>query len=134
MVALSSTESELEAMIEGLKKVIWSKRLLEEIELSKGTKIEIRCDNLNAVRLANGGSFKTKSQMLNRKYHHIREDVKKGRYKGKTCITRDNDSRLSNKTIDWAQPIEEHQEIHKYNESIKTRKSNVELFLLLDVI
>lgn len=83
MVALSSTESELEAMLEGLKEVIWSRRLLEEIELSREAKIEIRCDNLNAVRLANGGSFKIKSKMLNRKCHYIREDVKKENIKVK---------------------------------------------------
>lgn len=77
MVALSSTESELEAMLEGLKEVIWKKRLMQEIGLSSEVKIEMRCDNLNAVRLANGGNFKTKSKMLNRKCHYIREEVKR---------------------------------------------------------
>lgn len=41
VIALSSTESELEAMLEELKEVIWSKKLLGKIELLKGAKIEI---------------------------------------------------------------------------------------------
>ena len=74
-VALSSTESELEAMLEGVKEVIWCKDLLDEIGLGDGVKKFIKCDNLNAVRLANGGSFKTKTKLLNRKCYYIREAV-----------------------------------------------------------
>lgn len=75
-VALSSTESELEAMLEGVKEVIWTSKLLQEMNLSEGMTRELRCDNLNAVRLANGGNFKTKSKLLNRKCCYIREAVK----------------------------------------------------------
>lgn len=78
-VALSSTESEMEARLEGLKEVIWTSRLLNEIDMSGKFSRELRCDNLNAVRLANGGNFKTKSKVLNRKCHFIREAVKKER-------------------------------------------------------
>lgn len=75
-VALSSTESELEAMLEGTKEVIWTARLLCEIGMSDRLQTELRCDNLNAVRLANGGTFKTKSKLLNRRCHYIKETVK----------------------------------------------------------
>lgn len=61
MVALSSTESELEAILEGLKKVIWASRLLDKIEMSGKLSRELRCDNLmNAVRLVTGDNFKTR--------------------------------------------------------------------------
>jgi len=75
MVALSSTESELDAMLEGMKEMIWTSRLLREIEWSEEMTKELRCDNLNAVRLANGGNFKTKSKLMNRKCHFIQEAV-----------------------------------------------------------
>jgi len=68
-IALSSTESELEAMIEGLKEVVWTSKLLNEIEMSGKLSRELRCDNLNSVRLANKDNFKTKSKLLNRKCH-----------------------------------------------------------------
>jgi len=76
MVALSSTESELEAMLEGAKEIVWTSRLLREIGQSRNMTRELKCDNLNAVRLANGGNFKTKSKLMNRKCHFIREAVK----------------------------------------------------------
>lgn len=43
----------------------------------KKLKTEIRCDNLNAVKLANRGNFKMKSKILNRKCYYIQEDVEK---------------------------------------------------------
>ena len=30
---------------------------------------ELKCDNLNVVKLANGGNFKTRTKLLNRKCH-----------------------------------------------------------------
>lgn len=45
--------------------------------MPKVKKKEIRCDNLNVVKLANGGNFKTKSKMLNRRCDYIRELMKK---------------------------------------------------------
>jgi len=75
-LALSSTESELEVMLEGVKEVVWTSRLLREIGLSGNMTKELKCDNLNAVRLTNGGNFKTKSKLINRKGHFIREAVK----------------------------------------------------------
>lgn len=41
MVALSSTESELEIMLEGLKEVVWSSRLIHEIESSEEVSKEL---------------------------------------------------------------------------------------------
>jgi len=78
IVALSTTESELEAMLEGLKEIVWSSKLIQEIESTEETSRELYCDNLNAVKLANGGNFKTKSKLMNRKCHYIRETVKEG--------------------------------------------------------
>jgi len=75
-VALSSTESELEAILEGIKEVIWTSRLLQEIGVSIRVSKELKCDNLNAVRLSNGGNFKTKSKLMNRKCCFIKEAVK----------------------------------------------------------
>lgn len=75
-VALSSTESELEAMVEGVKEVVWCANLLEEIEFQKVDMKRLKCDNLNCVKLANGGNFKTKTKLLNRKSYYVRETVR----------------------------------------------------------
>lgn len=75
-VALSSTESELEAMLEGMKDVIWLDRLLREITGENKITKEIKSDSLNVVKLANGGNYKSRSKLLNRKFHFIREGMK----------------------------------------------------------
>ena len=48
--------------------------LLNEIGMPCEYK-QLKCDNLNAVKLANGGNFKTKTKLLNRKCYFIRETV-----------------------------------------------------------
>ena len=74
IVALSSTENELKAMMEGLKEISWMSDLLNEIGMPYEYK-QLKCDNLNAVKLANAGNFKTKTNLLNRKCHFITETV-----------------------------------------------------------
>lgn len=66
-IAPSSTESELEATLEGLKEV-WISDLLNEIGMLCEQK-ELKCDNLNAVKLANRENFKTTTKLLNRTCH-----------------------------------------------------------------
>ena len=60
-IVLSSTESELEAMMEGLKEISWMSDLLNEIGMPCEYK-QLKCDNSNAVKLSNGGNFKTKTK------------------------------------------------------------------------
>jgi len=79
ITALSSTESELEAIIDGTKEVVWTYNLLNEIGKGQGIKKIIRCDNLNVVKLANGGNFKAKSKLMNRRCYYLRE-----------CVSREN--------------------------------------------
>ena len=63
-------------MLGGVNELTWTAKLLQKIGLSNEIQCELRCDNLNAVRLANGGNFKTKSKLMNRRCHYIRETVK----------------------------------------------------------
>lgn len=76
ITALSSTESELEAIVDGTKEVVWTYNLLSEIGKGQGVRKVMRCDNLNVVKLANGGNFKAKSKLLNRRCYYLRECVK----------------------------------------------------------
>ena len=60
--------------MEGLKEISSMSDLLNEIAMSCEYK-QLKWDNLNAVKLANSGNFKTKTKLLNRKCHFIRETV-----------------------------------------------------------
>ena len=75
-VALSTTESELDSILDGTKELIWMSEILAELGRCDDTYRELKCDNLNAVKLANGGNSKTRTKLLNRKCHFIKENVK----------------------------------------------------------
>jgi len=66
---------ELETIIDGTKEVVWTYNLLNEIGKGQGIKRIIRCDNLNVVKLANGGNFKAKSKLMNRRCYYLKECV-----------------------------------------------------------
>ena len=63
-------------MVEGMKDVVWTDRLVKEITENNKTTKEIKCDSLNMVRLANGGNYKSRLKFLNRKYHFVKECMK----------------------------------------------------------
>jgi len=46
MVALSLTENEPDTMLEGVKEMMWTSRLLQEIGMSEEMTRELRCNNL----------------------------------------------------------------------------------------
>ena len=60
--------------MERLKKISWMSDLLNEIGMPCEYK-QLKCDNLNAVKLSNGGNFKTKTNLLNMKCHYITETI-----------------------------------------------------------
>lgn len=63
-------------MTEAVKEVVWFNGLLKDIGMGDKLTRKIRCDSLNAVKLANGGNYKTKSKLLNRKCYFIRDATK----------------------------------------------------------
>lgn len=104
----------MEAMLEGLKEVIWTSRLLNEIDMSGKFSRELRCDNLNAVRLANGGNFKTKSKVLNRKCHFIREAVKEERIHVKHVPNEEMTADCLTKTVEWTSITQQCKEVYEH--------------------
>ena len=60
-------------MVEGMKDVVWTDKLMKEITGNNKTTKEIKCDNLNMVRLANSGNYKSRLKLLNGKYHFVKE-------------------------------------------------------------
>ena len=50
--------------------------ILIEIGMCDDTYKKLKCDNLNAVKLANGSNFKTRTKLLNRKCHYCRIIIK----------------------------------------------------------
>jgi hypothetical protein len=85
-IALSSTEAEYIALSQSMREVIPIMWLLQEasdhgIEFIN-SKPKVHCtifeDNAGAIEIANVPKMRPKTKHLNLKYHHFREEVKKG--------------------------------------------------------
>jgi hypothetical protein len=68
---LSSTEAEYFAMSEMAKEVIASKNLLETIGVKLNYPIEIHCDNVGAIYLANNHTTSQRTKHIDTRQHFV---------------------------------------------------------------
>jgi hypothetical protein len=85
-IALSSTEAEYIALSQSMREVIPIMWLLQEAADQginfNNTRPRVHCtvfeDNEGAIEIANVPKMRPRTKHLNLKYHHFREEVKKG--------------------------------------------------------
>jgi hypothetical protein len=80
LVTLSSTESELVALVDGVKRLIPLRGLMEFFGLSNGSNPSIvQCDNKSVLHLiANGAGFSGKSRHMRVRWHFVHEMLEEG--------------------------------------------------------
>jgi hypothetical protein len=85
-IALSSTEAEYIALSQSMREILPLMWLLEEVQ-ARGIKVnakpcKVHCrvfkDNEWAIEIAKVPKMRPRTKHLNIKYHHFREEVKKG--------------------------------------------------------
>lgn len=74
-VSTSSTHSEIHALFETIKKIIWYRELLSEIEFNQSEPTIIYQDNINVVNLSNLSAKGNMTKFLINKINFIREAV-----------------------------------------------------------
>jgi hypothetical protein len=74
-VTLSSTEAEYYATSEIAKEVIFAKNLLEEMGIQLQFPINIKCDNVGAIYLANNHCNSQRTKHIDTRQHFVREWV-----------------------------------------------------------
>jgi len=79
LVTLSSTESELVGITEGLKEAQPIHKLMEELKLLSGKPMTVFQDNKSTMRIANRGEgYDGKSRHMRVRYHYIAEQIANG--------------------------------------------------------
>ena len=73
IVALSTAEAELIAMIQCVQDMMYVKKLIESLELKVELPMIIECDNKGAVDLANGWSVSGHSKHIDVRLNFLRE-------------------------------------------------------------
>lgn len=78
-VSLSTAESEYIAAGEGVKELIWLKRLFKELLPKQGTSATtFYMDNMSAIRLVKNPVFHKKTKHIDVRYHFIRHEYENG--------------------------------------------------------
>ena len=73
-IALSSTEAEYKALTHATCEAIWLKRLLADLHVYQ-EKVNLLCDNMSSIYLANNPVFHARSKHIEVQYHYVREKV-----------------------------------------------------------
>ena len=71
--SLSTTEAEYIAQSETSKEVVWTRRLLMDLNIIHDGPTPLPCDNHSAIRLVKNPEFRRRSKHIDVRYHFIRE-------------------------------------------------------------
>lgn len=78
IVALSTMEAEYIAASDACREATWLRLLLSELGIHQDNPTTIWCDNESAILLAKNPESHKRSKHIDVRYHHIREQIKKG--------------------------------------------------------
>lgn len=75
MVSRSSAETELCALAQGICEGLWLKRIMEELRMNIQLPVEIYCDNISAISMAENPTQHDKSKHVEINRHFIQENI-----------------------------------------------------------
>lgn len=78
IVALSTMEAEYIAASDACREATWIRLILSELGAHQNNPTTIWCDNESAISLAKNPESHKRSKHIDVRYHHIREQIKKG--------------------------------------------------------
>ena len=74
MVALSTTQAEYIALVEGVKEALWLKGMIEEMGISQGC-MKIHCDSQSVIHLANHQVYHERTKHIDLRLHFDRDMI-----------------------------------------------------------
>ena len=78
MVAISSTEPKFRVVAHRIYKVIWIKRILEELKFTFSTPLKVYCDNKAAISIAHNPVLHDRTKHIEVDKHFIKEKLNTG--------------------------------------------------------
>jgi len=98
IVALSTTEAEYISAIEGVKKAIWLRGLVNELGLTQKV-LTVFCDSQSVIHLTKNNSYQDKTKHINIKHHFIRDVVVVGEIIVEKIRTSENPADMLTKSL-----------------------------------
>ncbi|GAU50946.1 hypothetical protein TSUD_411390 [Trifolium subterraneum] len=74
VVALSTTQAEYIALVEGVKEAIWLKGMIGEMGINQGC-VKIHCDSQSAIHLANHQVYHERTKHIDIRLHFVRDMI-----------------------------------------------------------
>jgi len=74
VVALSTTQAEYIALVEGVKEALWLKGMIEEMGISQGC-MKIHCDSQSVIHLANHQVYHERTKHIDIRLHFDRDMI-----------------------------------------------------------
>ena len=100
IVALSSAEAELIALVLCIQEMMYVKKLIEAIELQVKLPMLVECDNKATVDLVNGHSTSSETKHIDVRYMYARELKEAGIIKRQWIPTEENEADMLPKNTD----------------------------------
>jgi hypothetical protein len=99
-VSASTTESEYVALAHGLKELLWTKQIVEELGIKVKQKIIVYEDNQTCIKIAENPMSQKRTRHMDIRYHFIREFVQDGTIKLVYCETQRQQADILTKPLD----------------------------------
>eukprot|EP00253_Pinus_taeda_P018554 PITA_18554 len=95
----STTEAEYVAVAEATKKIVWLKKILEDLQEEQVHSTPLLIDNTSAIKLAKNPKFHDRTKHINTKYHLIRHHVEAKTIHLHHCSTNEQITDIFTKTL-----------------------------------
>ena len=97
-IALSTTEVECMAAVEGAKEAVWLRGLLEDLGYAQDS-VDVHCDSQSAIHLAENQVIHGRTKHIKVKFHKIRQLVEEGDINLLKIGTKDNPADMLTKGV-----------------------------------
>ncbi|KAK2447548.1 secreted RxLR effector protein [Trifolium repens] len=98
VVALSTTQAEYIALVEGVKEAIWLKGMIGEMGISQGC-VKIHCDSQSAIHLANHQVYHERTKHIDIRLHFVRDMIETKEIMVEKIATEENPADMFTKSL-----------------------------------
>lgn len=98
VVALSTTQAEYIALMEGVKEAIWLKGMIGELGITQEC-VKVHCDSQSAIHLANHQAYHERTKHIDIRLHFIRDMVESKEIQIEKIASEDNPADMFTKSL-----------------------------------
>jgi len=99
IVALSMMEAEYKALVDGVREVVWLRKIAIELDLHESSPITISCDNQSAIKLVKNPILHAKMKHIELHHHYVHERIVVGEIDVTYISTNEQEANIMTKPL-----------------------------------